>query len=525
MSKKIQKNPLDLSAPEIYAYLNSGQYISPSVKKQLQQKLDFERKSNRFSALDEFYTMIASSSSNKKEPKKKTVDYPELCKNSSQLSVSVQKNVIDFTSITNQNTTIAVTKNLDTIFVENELLLSFIDIQKLLDSYAVQRVIMRYFSIRRKIKNLKLLSKINPPKAQFFKSMFMFDSLVEQENMLIDYIKIFQGLEQLKNLYDSKDFLSLVNNYNIANGKIMPSCKTKKLFEKFLYIAYMCSKTCPIFESKIKEYFQFAFDIIDQVFIVDNETQVIDKYYEILEQILVTMNDMAISIDDEIECDYCVYVKGFKKDMSFIPMFVKDGISAWTYISCDEEITTELEFDDELMDHHELANITFDELQIFFNKRIKHEDSHRIQLRFTDKKPHIININFYIQDQEIPKPKIYIKIKDLPKNALVMTSIIRNHDLDEELDVPIITPKNNHMKHWLNRRSKSSRMNSHKLSEQEYKMLNAVWQNNYSIKDTQKNEFAVNYLFNQLLTEDKYNKYIKPQMLASFKKMAFDTSK
>lgn len=531
---RIQKNPMDLSGSELYAYLNSGQYITPSTRKQLQQKLDFDRKSNRFSALDEFYTMI-STTNKKKTQKEKIPEYPELCKKISKAEEtnkkSLGKNFIDFTSITEENISeksshsTSHMEQVNTIIVGNELILSFFDIEKMIKDFSVNRIIMQYYSIRRKIRNLNLLSKINPSKGQLFKILFMFENLKKQKKQLKKYVNIFQGLAQLRKKYCDDDFLSILLNYNSNENQII-SNKMRKIFNKISYIIQLIKDTSPKYEAVVKEYFQFAFDIMDHKYNTNSIVHSLtDESQRICDEILLTMINIAADVTLDFDCDYCVYIQSSSNEPAN-PILVKDGISTWTYICHDEEITTELEFVDELIDSHKLSDITFEELQLFFKKMIKHEDSHYIHIRFNDRKPRNININFYISEQQIPRSKVFIKINDLPKNAMVLTSIIHNHDLVEQLKVPIIVPKNNKLNVWLTQKYRSHHHNScYKLSKKEYDALDSSWKNSYTLIDTHKNSFTVNYLFNQLLLEDKDNTYVKPEMLKSFKKLAFNTSK
>jgi hypothetical protein len=514
------QNPLNMSGSEIYTYLNSGRYIPASLKKQLQEKLEFERKSNRFSALDEFYTMFASTT-DKKKKKIEVVEYPSLPENKEKNTDSIHdKNVIDFNAITNQNSTgiQCDVRNSASIFVDDKLFLSYPNIKKMYDSYMLHRIMMRYYCIRRKINNLNLLSMVNPAKAVTFKSIFFFELLMNQKNFLEKYIKIYENLRELTKLYKDKVFVSVIEKYDNANDKIHDQCKKiKKLFEKIENVRTLIREYCADHDVVIGEYFKFAYSILDRSFdnTNDNAEFISGRIYE---NILGTINKIMKEIDSDVDCEYCVYLKNDGKS-STEPNIIIDGISTWTYICCDEEISTSYEFDDELLDRNKLIDITVNELDLFFRKKTRHDDSHYIRLHFNDQKPHDININFYIQD-EIPKSKIYVQIKDLPKNTKIITSIIRNHDLDENINVRIVTPKNNHSRFWLNKKTNSL----HKLTKKEYDMLNTSWKDNYSLNDTNKNKFVVDYLFNELLSENNNKTYITPDMYNSFKKMAFYTS-
>jgi hypothetical protein len=124
-------------------------------------------------------------------------------------------------------------------------------------------------------------------------------------------------------------------------------------------------------------------------------------------------------------------------------------------------------------------------------------------------------------DEIIPKAKITVKITDMPKNAFILTSTLRNYDFDEIIDTPIILPSVIMGKNWLKKRTDND---LYCITEKDYDNLDPFWRERYSYRDTAKNNFTVEYLFNEILSHDDNNMIILPEMKSSFKKLAVVTS-
>lgn len=74
--------------------------------------------------------------------------------------------------------------------------------------------------------------------------------------------------------------------------------------------------------------------------------------------------------------------------------------------------------------------------------------------------------------------------------------------------------------YWLNKRPINE---LYILSHREYNSLPLYWRNEYSLEDSTKNLFVVDYIFQKLLEYDKKN-IIQPQMFRSFCQLAKKTS-
>jgi len=128
-------------------------------------------------------------------------------------------------------------------------------------------------------------------------------------------------------------------------------------------------------------------------------------------------------------------------------------------------------------------------------------------------------MNYFI-DEEIPCRKVNLQITGLPENTLVLSSMIHNHDLDNQQFVVPPVPRHN-VNNWLNQKMQNA---LYKLTPTEYSTLHSELRKNVSYDDTQKNIFNIDYLFNELLEHDPTNTIIKPEMINSFRKLALITS-
>ncbi|XWV25245.1 hypothetical protein QJ856_gp0527 [Tupanvirus deep ocean] len=540
MSTNTYKNPSTMSSAEIVSFLNSGQYISSSLRNQLQEKLDNDRKSNRFSALDEFFAVVGSGTKDnvvKKNTKKenKAEHFPSLKPLSSDKTTTPNNTTIlsannqppiNYGVIINPDSTHTSfnQNNVKPLFVGDKMILHYDDIQNMYNEYAVHRIRLHFLSLNRKIDTLNLLEKVDATKGKQFKSKFCFDRLVSQEKSLRKCIEICIALNYLQTLFKDIGLGAILNNCKalINLGKTNFDHKDiNKLCEDANNLFCDCGDMLLIFDgdyfkyqNNIKEYLNFSTSTISKIMSHNNKT--IQKIFDETDKIYYSIGDMIDQIikenDPHIDCDYCVNI-GSSESNPILP----EGISTWTFLSCDDEINTSVY--EKLLDKDTLSFITEDQLESYFNKRKKYNDADFIRIYIKNHKQYCISIYYYLQEI-IPKPKMTVKIENLPVGSSIFTSMLRNYDLDEKIDVPVVVPQSMTPKLWLRRRIKNE---LYRLSKEEYENLDTSWKKAYTYDDTSKNGFVVDYVFNELLNKDD-SVYLKPEMLNSFRDLAISTS-
>lgn len=208
--------------------------------------------------------------------------------------------------------------------------------------------------------------------------------------------------------------------------------------------------------------------------------------------------------DPNIECDYHITLN--PKDSKENPIIMR-GLSTSIYLSCDDEINLLTKSGTGKMNHPNILKcITIKELEKYFGKKKVRNDGNILYL-YSQNSP--VYIHYY--------QNIFVGIVDLPVGMSILSSMSPTVPLIKPT-VPIPSARLDSNTEWFNIRHKLYR-----LTEQEYEELDPEWKQYYTLDDTGKNSFKVNYLFYELLKNDNMQ-LVESSMLDSFKKLALDTS-
>jgi hypothetical protein len=443
-----------MTGAEIIAYLNSGQYISSNTRKQLEEKLNTERKTNRFSPMKEFFALINPNSVNNntkpKNNKKIKIENTEEAFPSLQQSIpaNIPQPTINFANIINPTNPINTqsSENIP-LFVDDNLVLRYDDLQKIYDDCALYRIRLDFLSLNRKIRCLDILEISNKTKAKFFKETFDYKNMVEQEKKMRKCIDICIGLEFLKTQFKNCGLGAIVELCNnTVSGKenfkqqniIKSCCETKNIFVKEMTLVNKFNDEYGKYSDEIKEIFQYANNIVDKI--ANSNSEDISTITKKISLIYCRLDDILTNIikdnDPHIDCDYHITLKSSPTNPTELARrgpIILEGLSTWTYVSCNEPV--DLSLNDKLLDidldKDCLNYISEDELDNFFNERIKH-DTNFIYLYPKDHIQYCICI--YYNTEKIPKAKVTVKITDLPNGSSTFTSILRNYSLDDTTD-------------------------------------------------------------------------------------------
>lgn len=199
--------------------------------------------------------------------------------------------------------------------------------------------------------------------------------------------------------------------------------------------------------------------------------------------------------DPKIKCEYLININEGK----LIPVIVYSS----HIVDCDEEISHAQEFP-------ENQNCINDKefLQQKFNQMYDIENYNNFfSLSIDDR-------NFYVRyEMDIHKN---IRIIKNGVEVSCLTSYISVQDNLENITIP---KHRNFVNNWL----KNKVSDVYHLDAEDYEYLNEEIRNAYSLEETRQNIFYVDYMFDYL--SKKYPLIINPQMLQSFKKLAFESSR
>jgi len=227
----------------------------------------------------------------------------------------------------------------------------------------------------------------------------------------------------------------------------------------------------------------------------------IDNLIEIFQNNLINYFDLKYSTQ---KVEYLVNIIRGK----MIPIAVYS-----TYIvDCNDEINCSSEYD--IYEKYFLKNITSEQLHKIFNQKLDIADYNNLFL---------ISINgrdFYVRyEADSHHKKVQIINNGVYVPCLVSyVSEIKTNQKDQHIyNFPKINKKifNN----WLRRKINDL----YYIDEQEYQNLDQSLQNAYSLEETHQNIFYIDYIFNHI--SQQYPSICRPQMLSSFKQLAFETSR
>lgn len=543
------KNVSNMTVTEIAIMLNSGQYISAATKKQLQEKLQYERNMNRYNALDEFFAIAGSKNepstkSKSKKNKNHNDEFPTLDNKSdnhnSHNNAIDQKN-INFGSIVGKKNPeeLIIDDKINPLFVNNQLVLSWADIDEIYEYYAIYRIRMQHIILNKKIYMIDSIDAMNPGKADIFKKYFNYDRMVGQENQLSNCLNILLEIRSLTNCF--KLIIDLLTKYRnrLALNELIDPAPLKKMldainssYQEIKLIANLFVGPFSKYLDEINKYLDFIENLLENI---SNITGSIGTDKNVSLTILSQASVMYLKIDKlidqiiddndpHIECEYYVSLKSSASN----PIFPY-GLSTSIYLSCDEEIglsdlcaKQQIEQDfglftnkNKSVDKSHIENLTQDEFSNYFAKmKADNNKSHFIKIILKHPNYRCISLNYDLEEI-IPVPKASIKITGLPENTLLSTSILRNRNLDEKMK--IFNTPNINLTNILNRRTHND---LYKLSEPELNLFGSDWKDYYSTK----NIFVVDYLFNEMLNHDRNNILINTSMIYSFRDLANKTS-
>ena len=459
---------------EITAFLNSGQYISVSKKKSLQNKLASMKIDKNFK--------------NVKTKIKPIDDFP--CLNQIKPIIANKSENLNFSKVLYDTN---IDKKPNNLVQDKNLILSFNDIKSMYDDCAIYRIRLTYLNLNQMINILDEIEKIYPFKGDQFKYIFNYQDLRFKENKMRTCLKIYIVFDLfvnlLANIKNQKNSLEIKKKYNQFEN-------VKNLlvdgFAKYL-VHYL----------EITELFKTWFEKNDVATLsaIKNNINTLNKYI---------VSDM----DPHTSFDYDVYLSTVNK-----PMVLK-GISGCIYLSCQEPISLSLQ--NKTFDYETLIYLTEKDLLLLFQKQKFYQD-HFIKI-YLKNYENIINIHYSFQEK-VPNVESEIQITDLPTDAHILTSLI-NQCKSSQMNYIFPTIKQNKIKQQNKKdwNRKIARDDLYKLSIDEYEKLPEIWRSSYSYMESCTNGFTVDYLFNQLLENDRHD-IIKQNMFDSFNKLTIENSR
>jgi hypothetical protein len=530
-----------LTAQEIEQILNSGIFISGSNRKKLEERLNHlqqydrgpERGSERgkpnpplgfpssrgdqpnyFSKQDRSNTFqIRPKKIELKDIPKKVVqeDFPQFDSGAEEEKIKSKPKILNFKKIVDSK---VINNNYDQdsdeLFVDNNVVVDYHEIEQIYKSYAIDRIHLSYLDLSRKISILD--STYNE-----MKELFDYNGLLAQREIMkycsyayiqlkriialsescIKILKVGEYSEALSDKIDELNELipKMQYSHNPKFGEFVVGFNfIKRTFREFMKLGPSHASSLQALTSLKTRTGPFVEGFLEPIVAKSNEL----------------IKFLAEKFDPNIECEYHLE---FKRQLggNITPI----GISKWGYHAFGN-ITMKL--------YEEEADIrsTATHLRYLFNQVHKSSNSNLIIIHSTFESP-IPNtyIRFTIGD-DIPFARGGVVLKNKPDGFHIMVPIITNPKLIPEIkERTPICPVLNYVDKWLNTRT---RRELFVPSKDEYEGLNETIKSSYGPEDIDKNIFYVDKVFDQLLDYDGGDGIIEPQMINSFRQLAYDTS-
>lgn len=553
----------NMSHTEVINHLNSGQYIPSSVKRLLEEKLELEKKTGKISGLDEFFALIGSKNTqspkrfigNKQNKSSKSEDFPTMettfgtqiqTQNQTQAQTSTNKansqTKLNFNKFTEENGFIKSDGQSEkSLFTDDKLIIDYQDICQLYDSCAIYRIRMQYLILNRKIHLLDSLFVVDQTKGNWFKTRFDYNDLCKKELQMKNCIQICGGIDDLTD-YISK-IGNLLNSYrNILNrNNLSQPTSLTKLKSQLIDIQTMRGELNleSFFSGELHKYSQIYLDVIKTTNTIidylnrlndsnsdtgetfENYSNLIDTCHESVDDLI---NKIVTDTDPHLKCDY--YVEFDSNTENFMTMY---GLANNFYLDCENEI--DLSTNNLYLTNPQLVSLTERNFRELFDEKFISEADYFISIWTKDSKMGNLYMCVSIADQ-IPFKKGQIEIVNYPPDCGILTSMLRNPDLESmtESDMStVINPSNSitenrKLTDWLNSTNGNQKYSLTGPCQNEYNLLKDTLQYQYSVNDTNKNGFFADYLFTELSEADIDHSIIRPEMLESFRELVRVTS-
>lgn len=512
--RKSHNSASSMTNKEAIRYINSGHYIPSSIKEKLKHQIDACYHTNSFSALDEFFAIIRPKDNEQTTENEKTVEFPSLG------DATVKSNNVDY-SVIMHNEPVKKEINIFSLIKDNVLSLKFNDIKEMYRVFAPYRIKLQYLTLTRKINTIDKLKNINLEKGTRFEKIYQYQNMVEDKETLSKCIDICIELSHIQYLFDESG-LGLVmklcqevidNNKNNFNQPNIWNAidEAVNAFKKNNKIANMFVDQYQIFQNDIKRMFSYAIDVLNKIKLADEKIfdQIKDNVSKINQKINQIIDEIVDMNDPHQLCNYHVTLTNSEHDCIQI-----DGLSSWIYISCNDDI--DLDADIDLLDDEILNHISVNDLSNYFNQNIVPDNEYFIKLYLSNHAQNIVPIYYDIDETVANHDKTQVKISGLPDGSKIISSYIVKHPVSvfNYYPLPMLKRKTG----WLHKK------NNLRLSVNEYKTINPNIQEKYPVEDTDKNIFAVDYLFDRLLESEHNHQQVTTDMYQSFIDFAFNKS-
>ena len=538
-----------LSATEVTQILNSGIFLTGTIKKQLEDRLNHaedHRSTNGGKKFDQTnsvpsnpissknisladYITISPKKKNTKKSKTMTREKPKTeekieffpvrfekkephsFSSNPQLPIKVtadqsHKNILNFKKII--DSTIINTnddKNSNQLFIDDNLVIDYREIETVYQSYAIDRIHIHYLNLSRKI-------DILDHAGSDIKAEFEYNKLCNQKEIMKYCCYIYMQITHLISTSDSSIIiLQNMTGYNktiMDRTKLITVDKINDLRMIFLDLQYYSNSIFNEFAIKlglVKKLFKNFISVPDTI---HNK---IGQLKNIVEKLSESETFLLNNFDPKINCDYYVEFKR-QPGGNIIPK----GISSYAYHTVGN-ITMKL-YDKEKIDNY----LTSTHINNLFNQKYKSDSSNIIYIcPFCESDMGPIHIKFTIVD-DIPFAKGGVDIYNMPEGVKSLTSMISNPklitDIPEKFPVPLIA---NHIDKWFKTRVPNEIFIP---TESEYEQLSDNIKSSYNLNDTDQNIFYVDMVFDQLIEATPHNDIIQSDMIDSFRELVYETS-
>ena len=524
----------NLTVEEINKILSNNQFLIPSHKKKLLDRLEYLRNNSdpiqiKSSSVEKYSGNIFSRPTNlhiNSTPASTSKiinmdEFPIMNSVYDTYQESDKKNIdhIHFKKIIDKS-------NLETLFVDNEMILDYTEVEKMYKKCAIDRIHITYLELDMKLNIMKKLE--------------MSDDRLNSKLMVLKFC--------LRSYLRINDIINMLKSAIITTEKY----KKAKLMKSVLFNLNKMTliDTTPL-EGTPQEStdrspggtdIKFKTIIIPNILAVKKcvndfmtgTTCISNMNYlqNIIDDLISIQNYIATEFDTKHECDYHI---SLSPDTG--RTITLNGISSYAFHKHG--------------DIHMKSYIIYPEHIAIFKKKHKINSFmssndkfiEGIQKYSTDSSNYVLIIPNSDDDCSMQKFHIYftirgvipfnkgsVKIINQSSDAFILTSDINkpletDADADAESKPTVIIPPSQKLQlyqNWLRQRSRSE-PSLFRPEKSEYDNLSENLLKDYAYEDTDKNMFYVDYVFDQLQQSDNTN-IVRPDMLDSFRELAYNTS-
>lgn len=513
-------NIFNKSPAEISNYLKSGAYIPDKVRLLLEEKLQNNSKIQHFN----------NNYLNLKPLPKKVSDlninnYPSLnartqLRNNGGAGTSVRLSKLKFNECFNETQKV---KN--NIFNNQQIVIDHADLIEAYNLFGIHRIRIQYIINNRIINLIKMLTMSGEQQCDkcdrilTLKNRLKYDRTIKNVEQLKECMINITSLHEISDIYtmlirllnDCNDNLIICGASAAALEQFLSSKKEElsnaedRLGKSFVEIKMFGLKNQDLL-NEVNEHHDYILQIMHNIprtkYCID---PVLDEMAEMQNNVHDLISNIIQSNDPHTYCQYHVSIVNNKRN----PIVI-EGIKNNIYLRCDDDIDDDCQLLD--LDDEYLKQASIDEIESLVTDGNFECEKNCLNIKNIDGKGRRADI-LYDLKENIPWHTGRIKIVNKLHQISVLSTTVTNKLCEPTSNYKIIAPveaMRYKQKYFLNKHSELNVNVASSMHESAHALFT--------------NELAIEHIFDTITQHSESDSIINLHMLASFKKLAFETS-